>query len=75
MGYTPESDGTLRVSYVGYGDTASEAINSCMDKMFGTKKLTSEQSLDDMDEIDDREYNGNLPPNTDQRDLDFIRNF
>lgn len=34
-GYTPISDGIVRVSYVGYGDTASEAINNCMKKLFG----------------------------------------
>lgn len=70
---SPKEDGVLRYSIEGYGETASEAINKCLQKLFG--KVSTEQRYDDMDDdSDDFEDSGNLPPGTDQRDLDF-RNF
>ena len=71
---SPKEDGVTRYSLEAYGETASEAINKCLNKWFGV--VSTEQRYDDMDDDSDDyvEDNGNLPPGTDQRDLDF-RNF
>jgi hypothetical protein len=39
---SPATDGVLRYSVEGYGDTHSEAINKCLAKWFGTDERNDE---------------------------------